>query len=205
MSILHLGRTIGAGFGIAALLLAGSPDLAQSQDMGTRPMKFSFDNRGGIALPAGALADVFDPGASVGAMVGYQVHRRVSVFGSGDLGLLRGKKIDGSSVRADGLNLWQYSGGAEVNLLDPDRTRWGVLASVGAGAATYDSKVEGATSRTRFSTNGGLRVAYRIGQRADAFLGGQSYLIFADEDDAFQGGKNTNWVFPVSAGLKIRV
>ena len=37
-------------------------------------------------------------------------------------------------------------------------------------------------SRTRFSTNGGLRVAYRLGQRADAFLGGQSYLIFTDEE-----------------------
>ena len=196
MSILDLRRTIGAGFGIAALLLALPTD-------GMAQQKFSFDSRGGIALPAGQLNDAFDPGASLGAMVGYQVTSRVSLFGSGDLGLLRGRKIAaGSSEREKGLNLWQYSGGAEVNLLDPGRTRWGVLASLGAGAATYDSKVEGAVSRTRFSTNGGLRVAYRLGQRADAFLGGQSYLIFTDEE---LQGADTNWVFPVSAGLKIRV
>lgn len=202
MNVLDLRRTIGAGFGIAALLLV-TPTLTEAQGLSTSPSKVSFDSRGGIALPAGKLHEVYDPGASVGAMVGYQVTRRVSLFGSGDLGLLRGKKLSpGSSERGDGLNLWQYSGGAEVNLLDPARTRWGVLASLGAGAATYDSKVEGAASRTRFSTNGGLRVAYRLGQRADAFLGGQSYLIFTDEE---LQGADTNWVFPVSAGLKIRV
>ena len=195
MNILDLRRTIGAGFGIAALLLAAPTD-------GLAQQKFSFDSRGGIALPAGQLADVADPGASLGATVGYAVNKRVSLFGAGDLGLLRGKKPSTASERGPGLNLWQYSGGAEVNLLDPDRTRWGVLASLGAGAATYDSKVEGAVSRTRFSTNGGLRVAYRLGQRADAFLGGQSYLIFTDEE---LQGADTNWVFPVSAGLKIRV
>lgn len=142
------------------------------------------------------------PGASLGAMIGYQVNRRVSLFGAGDLGLLRGRKLSDESPRGPGLNLWQYTGGAEVNLLDPDRTRWGVLASLGAGAATYDSKAEGEVSRTRFSTSGGLRVAYRLGQRADAFLGGQSYLIFTDQE---LQGADTNWVFPVSAGLKIRV
>jgi len=199
MRTLDLRRTIGAGFGIAALLLA-LPTFASAQ--GTPETKLTFDSRGGIALPAGRLADATVPGASMGAMIGYQVNRRVSLFGAGDLGLLRGKKLDGATEREPGLNLWQYSGGAEVNLLDPDRTRWGVLASLGAGATTFDSKVEGAVTRTRFATNGGVRLAYRLGMRADAFLGGQSYLIFTDEE--LQGAR-TNWVFPVSAGLKIRV
>ena len=115
MNILHVGRTIGAGLGITALFLA-APAEGQAQQ------KFSFDRRGGVALPAG-------------------------------------KMFSDESPRGPGLNLWQYSGGAEVNLIDPDRTRWGVLASLGAGAATYDSKAEGEVSRTRFSTNGGLRGA----------------------------------------------
>ncbi|MDP2497401.1 MAG: hypothetical protein Q8W44_05330 [Candidatus Palauibacterales bacterium] len=45
MDILHLGRTIGAGFGIAALLLAAPTD-------GRAQQKFSFDSRGGLAVPA---------------------------------------------------------------------------------------------------------------------------------------------------------
>lgn len=199
MSILDLRRTIGAGFGVAALLFA--PALAHGQGMDVQN-RFSFDSRGGIALPAGDLADVVDPGASFGAMIGVQLHERVSLYGAGDLGLLRGKRADGDGERAPGLNLWQYSGGAEVNLLDPGRSRWGVLASVGAGAATFDSKDETVESLTRFSTNGGLRIAYRLGRSADAFVGGQSVLIFTDEEVQ---GTDRNWLFPVSAGLKIRV
>lgn len=201
MNVLDLRRTIGAGLATAALLLA-VPALAQAQGAGTPGTKLTFDSRGGIALPAGQLADIHDPGAAVGATLAYRVNGRVSLFGAGDLGLLRGERASASTERAPGLNLWKYAGGAEVNLLDPDRTKWGVLASLGAGAATFDSKVEGAETLTRFSTNGGLRVAYRLGQRADAFLGGQGHLIFTDEA---RQGADTNWVFPVSAGLKIRV
>lgn len=195
MNTLHLSRKAGAGLTALALVLL-TPALGQAQH------NLSFDSRGGVALPAGDLADVSEPGAALGAMIGYQVHQRITLFGAGDVGLLRGKKLAGATDREPGLNLWQYSGGAEFNLLNPERTRWAVLASLGAGAATFDSEVQGEESLTRFSTNGGLRVGYRLGPRADAFVGGQTYLIFTDES---RQGSDTNWVVPLSAGLKIRV
>lgn len=161
--------------------------------------RVTFDGRAGLAVPAGKLADATDPGFTFGVGGAYWVHPRIALTADGDLELLRGQKATG--IRGPDLNLWHYSAGAALSLL-PTSSRWQVLANVGAGASTFDSEAEAVESLTRFTTNGGLRLAYRIANQSDVFVGSQAYLMFTDES---RQGSDTNWSLPVHAGLRLKV
>lgn len=161
--------------------------------------RVTFDGRAGMALPVGRLADATDPGVTFGLGGALWVHPRIALTADGDLELLRGQKVAG--VRGPDLNLWHYGAGAAVSLL-PTASRLQMLANVGAGASTFDSELEDAESLTRFTTNGGLRLAYRIADRSDVFVGSQAYLMFTDEA---RQGSDSQWSIPVHAGLRLKV
>lgn len=179
---------------LAGLVTTG----ADAQERVTQE-RVTFDGRAGVAVPAGRLADAADPGFTFGLGGAYWVNPRVALTADGDLELLRGQRIAG--IRGPDLNLWHYSAGAAVNLLPAD-SRLRMLANVGAGASTFDPEVEEAEALTRFTTNGGLRLAYRIADRSDVFVGSQAYLMFTDEA---RQGSDTHWSIPVHAGLRLRV
>lgn len=161
--------------------------------------RVTFDGRAGVALPTGRLAESTDAGVTFGLGGAYWVHPRIALTADGDLELLRGQEVSG--VRGPDLNLWHYNAGAAVSLL-PETSRWQVLANVGAGASTFDSELETDESLTRFTTNGGLRLGYRIAPRSDVFVGSQAFLMFTDET---RQGSDTNWSIPVHAGLRLKV
>lgn len=188
-------RRIGMVVGAAALAAAAvSPALAQQA--GT----WDFNARGGVAVPAGKLSDATKVGPTVGLGTTYWIHSRIGLNADGDLALLQGKTV--GTVTAPDLNLWHYTGGAIVSLLDPAATRWRAYANVGAGASTYDPRVTGSKTSTRFTSNGGLRLGYQLGRSSNVFVGGQAYLMFTDKTTT---GSSTNWNFPIQAGFKLGV
>jgi hypothetical protein len=70
-----------------AMLLLGLPGGAAAQAV---DQPWAVEGRGGISVPAGDLADVFDVGPSFGLRVGYRVHPRVTLRVDGDVGILSG-------------------------------------------------------------------------------------------------------------------
>lgn len=193
-----MNRTIGglsAFIGGAALIaLAASPVTAQQTG------KWDFNARGGVAVPAGKLTDATRAGATVGIGAAYWLTPRIAISADHDMSFLQGKTV--GTVQAPDLNLWQYGAGAVVSLLDPATTRWQAYASLGAGATTFDPRTTGASTSTRFTTNGGLRLGYRVARSADVFVGSQAYLMFVDRTD---WGSSTTWNFPINGGFKLRV
>ncbi|HKK28676.1 MAG TPA: outer membrane beta-barrel protein [Gemmatimonadota bacterium] len=180
--------------GAALVAVATSPLAAQQS--GT----WEFNARGGVAVPAGKLTDASKAGPTVGIGAAYWITPRIGLSADHDMSFLQGKTI--GTAQASDLNLWQYGGGAIVSLLNPATTHWLAYASLGAGATTFDPRTTGASTSTRFTTNGGLRLGYRVGRSADVFLGSQAYLMFVDKTD---WGSSTTWNFPINAGLKLRV
>lgn len=188
----HLSDVRRVALGLLALTV-GLASGAAAQE------RLTFDGRAGIALPTGKLADAADPGFTFGLGGAYWISPRVALTADGDLELLRGQKVSGA--RGADLNLWHYNAGAAVNLA-PTTSRWRVLANLGAGASTFDSEGSASETLTRFTTNGGLRLAYRIANRSDVFLGSQAFLMFTDEA---RQGADTNWSIPVHAGVRLKV
>lgn len=191
-----------SGIRHGAGLLAVASLLTLPATAGAQQERFSFDLKGGLAVPAGTLANSMEPGASMGLGFGYWITPRFALTAGSDHDILRGKRLVDGGSREPGLNLFHFNGGAAVNLLRPT-SKWRVVTSVGAGATTYDPRGdEVQQTRTRFSTTGGVQVGYRLARSADLFVGGQSYLIFTDQETQ---GASENWSLPISAGVKIRV
>lgn len=192
-----------------ALLVALSPLDAYAQQ------RLTVKGRGGIAVPAGDLADLQDVGATFGVGLAYRVHPRVAVRVDGDLEILNGADLE-SGTEAPDLTLWHYNAGAELSVLEPGATRWTVLVNGAAGATTIDSDDFGGVSggsdfnQTYFSLNGGLELGYDVTRQLNLYAGGQIYVIFADEDDtaAFAAlspevdAFSTAVSFPISGGVK---
>ncbi len=203
-----------AAFGLAVGLTTMIRPLdAQAQQ------RLSLEGRGGIAVPAGDLANLQDVGPSIGVGLVYQLSPRVSLRLDGDVDFLSGVDADGSGLEAPDLNIYHYTAGLEVKLLDSEASPWHLDANVGAGASTLDFDdftVAGTPidfTETYFTATGGLKLAYAVSRNVDVFLGGQAFLLFTDEDDTAvfsalrsdidPNGFDNAWTFPITAGLRI--
>ncbi|MFW6193350.1 MAG: hypothetical protein ACOC83_07670 [Gemmatimonadota bacterium] len=182
-----------AAMAAGGLLLLGQPGGAAAQAV---DQPWTVEGRGGISVPAGDLADVFDVGPSFGAGIGYRVHPRVTLRVDGDVGILSGADDLATGTEAPDTRLWHYNGGVEVELTEPGASRWNVTANLAGGATTFDgddfepavtnpATGESVTdfSETYFTANGGLKVGYDVTPSVNVFAGGQWYLAFTDEED----------------------
>lgn len=204
-------QTLALALAVAALL--GSTSQAAAQH------KLSIEGRGGIAIPASDLADLEDIGPTFGLGLSYSLSPRIALRIDGDVDLLSGVDSDGSGPEAPDMNIYHYNAGLTFRLLNPDTNRWALDANLGAGLSTLDAdsfELGGETvdfSETYFTANGGLKLGYEITPRVSVFLGGQAYLIFADEEDTAVFSLlrddvepfDTAWTFPVTVGLAIRI
>lgn len=176
----------------AALFLTAAPADASAQAVDD---PWVIEGRGGISVPAGDLADVYDVGPSFGAGIGYRVHPRVTLRLDGDVSILGGADLT-TGAEAPDTRLWHYNGGVEVELTPPAESRWGVTLNLAGGATTFasDDFAEPLTNpatgesvtdfaNTYFSGNGGLKVGYAVSPSVDVYVGGQWHLAFTDEED----------------------
>lgn len=203
-------------------LFLGVPATAHAQNAG----EWSIDGRGGIAVPAGDLADLSSVGGNAALGLAYWVTPRVALRVDGSVDFLTGRDASEEGIlvsEVPDMTLWHYVGGVELRLTPPRETRWDVTVNVEGGAATVDTDdhpllaaaPDGDLSftETYFSANGGLDVGYRVSPHVSVFVGGQAYLVATDDQDTrvfsdFSSavdpdGFSSAWTFPVQGGVSV--
>lgn len=181
---------------MAAMVAAPAPAAAQSASP-----PISFEGRAGIAIPAGAMADLADVGPAFGIGAAYEVRPRVAIRLDADLGLYGGSDFDAAAAEQSigpDVNLWHLTASAEVDLTDPAAGMpWRVTATGGLGATVFDADpfdeaVDNPRTgeedvrefdETYLTLASGLKAAYRVAPRLEAYGSLQWFLAFADEDD----------------------
>lgn len=166
----------------------------------------AFEGGVGLAFPAGDLADTQDPGFTANLALDYPIAGPLDLRLSGDMSLLNGLDDDHPLGPTRDLDLWTYTGGFDLDIVEATRrSPFGLSWNGGAGVtvmspspiADTDAELD---NETEFTTTTGLRTFYKIGERGALFLGGQWQILF-DTDAAGQNLHN----FPVVAGLNIGV
>jgi hypothetical protein len=149
--------------------------------------RFSFDAQGGIAVPAGDLADFTEVGPAFGGGIAYWFSPRLAVRADVDASLLKGKDAEGTGPEGPDATLLHYNAGLQFNLTNPETTPWSFGVNVGAGASTLDvddvPMVLIDFSETYFALNGGLGIGDDVSDNFAICLDGQWYLSFTDEED----------------------
>ena len=188
--------------GVVALLAALAPLAAPTEAAAqTAPPPISFEARAGVAIPAGAVADLVDVGPAFGVGAAYEVKPRVAIRLDGDVAFYGGSDFDAvAAEQAVGpdVNLWHVTASAEVDLTEPAAgTPWRITATGGLGATVFDADRfdEGVDNprtgeddvrefdATYLTLATGLKAAYRVAPRLEAYGGLQWFLAFADEDE----------------------
>ena len=150
--------------------------------------KVSFEGQGGVALPAGRLADFVDPGLNTGLGLTYQLSPRVALVVDGGVDVLNGVVL-GGQARAPDMRLWRYGGGVAANVLPVGR--WSLVTSLGAGATRFSSDefsppgtAEPRTfEHTYFTSNAGLKLGYGLGSRITTYVGARGVWAAASQSD----------------------
>lgn len=200
---------------IAAVgLIVGTRGDLGAQDRGT----VAFQGRGGVAVPVGDFADVTGPGLTLGTGVAYWIGPRLAIRAEGSVSLLPGKGSEGPGSERPGLDLFHYGAGLQLQLTDPELSRFHFLVNVGAGATLFDSEdlpgagAEAELTETYFTVSGGLGVGLDIASGLSLVMDGQWYLAFTDEEDTAVltsvpepgEGFDRASVLPIRLGLRIR-
>lgn len=168
---------------------------------------WAADARSGIALGAGALADLAEPGPTFGAGGSYWLTPSAAVRADVDLELYDNTEPFGPlEEEGPDVRLWHSTVGALLRFTNSEAPRWSTLIGAGAGLTNFDtdSFLIPATveprpfefSDTYFTTYARLRVAYEVSRRVRVYLGGRSHFIVADEEDTE--------VFRVASGGRIQ-
>lgn len=214
----------GIALALGLLLLAGAASPAAAQQT-----PVVFDARGGIALPAGDLASVADPGPSYDVGMNFGLSDRFFLRLDGGADLYEG--FDAGLPGDEGINeaeVQHFRLHAGVLYYLTERTPGGFFASVnGTGGFTNLSvprtqtsvgadAVEIDISELYPSANVGATVGYAVHEQVDVYLDAQSYAVFGDEADTRSltqvyndryapdlDGLSTTYSFPVSVGLRL--
>lgn len=177
-------RNLSTIIGVVALL-AFLPMGLEAQDQ----KRFRVDGHGGVVLPTGDLADSHDVGPTAGIGLAYRIHPRIALRADGAIDWLQTAELSNGVTTPD-LRLWHYNAGVEFDMLPQRIEHWSLTTNVGAGATTFDMdelQLMGETgadfSETYFSVNGGAEVGYNVNRYLEFFLGAQTNVMFADEQD----------------------
>lgn len=210
---------------LALALLAGLPSAADAQQ---KPIV--FDTRGGLAVPAGDLAEVAEAGPSynIGLNFGLTDRFMIRVDGGADLydGFDTGRNLGNEGVNELEIQHFRLHAGALYYLTE--RESGGFFASVnGTGGVTNLSvprvqtsvgtdAVEIDLSELYPSANVGVTAGYAVHEQVDVYVDAQGYAVFgdaADTSDLVQlyndrfdpdlDELSTTISFPLSVGLRL--
>lgn len=174
--------TLAAAFG---LLVSASPAAAQ----------FDVNARAGVAVPTFDIADAADPGFNFGGGVALWLSDRVTLRGNVDFGM-HPSAVDGG---AD-IDVSHFIAGLGLLLTDPANSFF-ISVNLGAGFLNFSPDVEGVDSETNFAINAGAEIGTWLSDNVAIFLSPQGDIAFTDEDAL---GTSNAWVWPFTAGLKVR-
>lgn len=219
----------------AVALLTLLPAAAQSQFIRYSPIFWSFDGRGGIALPVGDLGDVTESGVTVGAGLAYFLNPRFALRIDGNTSFLGGKDGEmvnaASGTEAPEQRVFDFVGGFEVHLTDPSTSKARFTIGANAGGTVIDgdefsvADFDGTTNQpapgfttttafedTYFTVGGSVRLGVKASRLVDLFVGGDIKFLFLDEDDtapiAHLYGTSpfdSGLLIPIQGGIRINV
>ena len=171
-------------------LVAPASLAAQSND-------FAVNIRGGINVPTFDITDIAEAGPGFGfglqAPLGEKLVLRANAdFGTHDI-------VDGGDLD---VKVNHFIAGVGLPLGEAtDDSAWRVSVNLGAGLMAFD--IDGAPETlTYFAINAGAEIEYVLSDAVSLLLSPQGDIAFVDEADGFTG--STAWVWPFTAGLKIR-
>lgn len=218
------GRTgsllAGSLFLLAAL---AGPEAARAQEeIGPG---WSADARAGVALPAGELAGVAEPGPTLGVGAAYWLGSRVALRGDVSLDLYNEAEPFGPfEQEGPDLRAWHTTAGVIVRFTEEDDPRLTTDLGAGLGAVSFDGDrfLVPATDRTEptsfeqtyLTPYASARVGYELSDRARLHAEFRATLILADEEDtrvfeAATGGRvqrfDTAGRLPFTVGVSWRL
>lgn len=174
---------------LAALFLVPGSALAQSND-------FALNARGGINVPTFGISDVAESGFGFGFGVQVPVGERLFARANADFGM---HDIVGATDAEVKVNHFIAGLGLPIKEAD-ESNNWNISVNAGAGIMTFD--VDGASdTESYFAINVGAEVEYAVSEQISLLLSPQGDIAFTDEDIF---GTSTAWVWPFTAGVKIR-
>lgn len=204
---------------LSVLFLGLVPAAAVAQT----PVRLDF--RGGIAVPSGDMSDLMDSSPTYTVGLDIPVASIVDLRFQGGSDLYRGKLIEsgiGEGRDVPNLSLTHGHAGVNLRVAEPAPTgfTFDVQGLVGASVASserdaYSTGQGGAVivdlSTVYPSVVGGVSAGYQFTSRVRAFVGGQAFLIFSDEDETVpfsrlgEGdaqGMSSITSFPLTLGLQ---
>lgn len=175
-----------------AVLAGFSPSLLAAQTSSV-----AVNVRGGFYVPTFDVADIADSGMGLGLGVEIPLGNRLFARANADFGT-----HDVSGVSDVNIKVNHYILGLGLPLVVATaESPWRISVNAGAGFMTFD--VEGPSpSETYFAINVGGEVEYALSSQISLLLSPQGDIAFVDEADGFTG--STAWVWPFTAGVKIR-
>ena len=148
---------------------------------------------GGAVVPTFDIANTAKTGAMFGAAVGYVLNPRWVLMGEFDYGHHTAKASSAVTI-----NTLHYLAKLGYSLTGPRERGWEALVNLGAGAVSFD--VAG-TTKTYLAINAGAKITYNFSRNLGLVISPQGDIAFSKKADL----NTTNaWVWPVSAGLRIR-
>jgi hypothetical protein len=164
---------------------------ALAQDPGSR---LFLEGRAGAAVPTFDIADVASTGFDLGASLGYRMNRWV-LLGEFDYGMHE----DEATGTVD-ISTLHFMGKLGYQLMAPAERGWDVAVNLGAGFVRFS--VDGAPeSFTYPAINAGAKITYYLNRSVGIVLSPQGDIAFGKDDEI---GTSNAWVWPVTAGLRVR-
>jgi hypothetical protein len=177
------------------LVLASAPALS-AQTAGEP--RVALDLRGGLNVPTFNIADVAKAGPGFGAGVNLKVAERVWLIGDADFGFHSGADLAGGAQGPD-VNVNHYMVKIGYAVAQPAGSRLSLVLNAGAGLMTF--AVDGGSTFTYPGINVGAKLVYDLGGRFSFLLSPQGDIAFSKTAEV---GTSNAWVWPVSAGLRVR-
>ncbi|MDX1578779.1 MAG: outer membrane beta-barrel protein [Gemmatimonadota bacterium] len=177
--------TITAAMGLIAGFALAAPSAAQ----------VDINARAGLGVPTFDIDDAADPGFNVGGGIAIGLTERLFARGNVDFGFHPGAN-DGPDV-----DVRHYIAGVGLLLTDPANPFY-ISVNLGAGALNFDIDVEGVESTTSFAINAGAEIGYWVSEQFSIFASPQGDIAFTDEAEL---GTDNAWVWPFTAGIKVRL
>lgn len=176
----------------------------------------TFEAQGGVAIPAGALADIADVGATVGGSVGYQFHPNFG-WRAGVEGIWLNDTRDAADVMpSPAMDIVHFMTGPEVVFPRPSYQDLPMTFRmfVAGGGATVNAVGSGVSfDHTYFVFSFGGAAGYQLSEVVNIFVDGRGYLFLFDEQDTLVFADRSpfvqpfaeGWVAPLTLGIRFRI
>lgn len=178
----------------AAVTLATPPALVAQYPASSMPKLF-VEGLAGAAVPTFDIANTAKVGSMVGGTLGYMLNPRWVLMAEFDYGHHKDKATGTVTI-----NTLHYMGKLGYSLTGQKEKGWEALVNLGAGAVSFDVAGSSGT-KTYFAINAGAKLAYNFSRSVALVISPQGDIAFTSKADL----NTTNaWVWPISAGLRIR-